>query len=523
MTSSDPRLVETVRALQRRVKMEAARNFPLYAHTNLKIRTKSGGIEPLNLNAAQRYLHQRLEDQKSKTGRVRALILKGRQQGCSTYVEGRYYWLTSRTPGSRAFILAHERDASNNLFDIANRYFENDPDAPVAETANAKELDFAALDSGYRVATASTKDAGRSQTVQYFHGSEVAFWPEGSGHAGGILQTVPDLDGTESILESTANGIGGFFHERWQEAEAGISDYQAIFIPWFWQEEYRAPPPPGFTLTSEEAAYQLAYELNIDQMYWRRRKIVDLGGDLMFKQEYPANAAEAFQISGEDRFIPPELVLNARKLKCSGVGPLVIGADPARFGDDRFSLARRRGRKVISIDSNANLDIVAGANWLKQVVDAERPARMFIDVGGLGAGTYDILMSWGEPYTKIVKAVNFGGAPQEMEILMMQPDGKVEKRPGPLNRRAEMWKRSREWLEAEGGADIPDSDSLQADACAPKFKYDMQQRLVLESKEQMRTRGVRSPDEWDAVALTFAEPVAESEAKPLKYPGMAIV
>jgi len=55
--------------------------------------------------------------------------------------------------------------------------------------------------------------------------------------------------------------------------------------------------------------------------------------------------------------------------------------------------------------------------------------------------------------------------------------------------------------------DIPDLDSLQADACGPGYGYDMNQRLLLESKERMRARGIRSPDEWDAVALTFAEPV----------------
>ena len=503
------------------MKARSAKNFELFARTNLKIRTKSGAVAPFVLNTAQCYLQQRIEEQKTKTGRVRALILKGRQQGCSTYVEGRYYWLTSRLPGCRAFILAHERDASNNLFDIANRYFENDPDAPPADTANAKELDFADLDSGYRVATAGTKDVGRSQTVQYFHGSEVAFWPDGSGHAGGVLQAVPDLDGTEIILESTANGIGGFFHERWQEAEAGLSDYQAIFIPWFWQEEYTRTAPDGFVLTAEEAAYKAAYKLADGQIYWRRRKTIDLGSELLFKQEYPANAAEAFQISGEDRFISPEAVMLARKARCVAHGPLVIGADPARFGDDRFSLARRRGRKIETVESKDHLDVVAGANWLKQVIDAEKPARVFIDVGGMGAGTFDILNSWG--YGHVVKAINFGGAPQEIEILQVTIEGKVEKRPGPKNRRAEMWARSRDWLSAEGGAQIPDSDALQADACGPKFKYDMQQRLVLESKEEMRARGVRSPDEWDAVALTFAEPVMEDvKSKPIKYPPMAI-
>jgi hypothetical protein len=79
-----------------------------------------------------------------------------------------------------------------------------------------------------------------------------------------------------------------------------------------------------------------------------------------------------------------------------------------------------------------------------------------------------------------------------------------------------MWMRSKEWLEQTGGADLPDSDALQADACGPGYHYSTtDQRLVLESKEQMRARNVRSPDEWDAVVLTFAEPVKDRpERKP---------
>jgi hypothetical protein len=81
-----------------------------------------------------------------------------------------------------------------------------------------------------------------------------------------------------------------------------------------------------------------------------------------------------------------------------------------------------------------------------------------------------------------------------------------------LNRRAEMWMRSKAWLGDPAGAQIPDSDSLQADGCGPSYRYDSHTRLVLESKEDMRRRGQQSPDEWDAVALTFAEPVAPGPA-----------
>lgn len=481
-------------------------DFPHYATKCLKIRTKAGAVEPLVLNRAQQHVHERLEAQRAETGKVRALVLKGRQQGMSTYIGGRFYWRVSHRKGCQVFILTHEQSATDNLFAMANRYHEHCPELvrPQTGAANAKELAFPALDSGYQVGTAGTKAVGRSKTIQLFHGSEVAFWPHAASHFAAVIQAVPDLPDTEIVLESTANGIGGEFHERWQQAEAGVGDYQAIFVPWFWQEEYRRPAD-GFVPDEEEAEYQAAHGLSPEQMAWRRAKIAELKDPLLFKQEYPATAAEAFQTTGHDSFIKPEVVLRARKADLEGIGPLIIGADPAHKGGDRFSLCWRRGRKVEKIESKSGLGTVEGANWLRTVIDEDRPARVFIDVGGM-PGVYDLLDSWG--YGETVTPVNFGSAPMDpVEIL---PDG--TKRPGPKNRRAEMWSRSRDWLQEEGGADIPDRDGLQADACGPGYHFDTNQRLLLESKEHMRARGLRSPDEWDAVALTFAEPVREKRA-----------
>lgn len=493
-------------AIRQRLKDE----FDHYATRCLKIRAKDGKISPLLFNEAQRYLDSRLEAQKAKTGKVRALVLKGRQQGISTYVGGRFYHRVTHNKGLRCFILTHEQDATNNLFGMVDRYHQHCPALvkPSTGAANAKELFFDRLESGYAVGTAGAKAVGRSQTVQLFHGSEVAFWPNAATHFAGVVQAIPDLAGTEVILESTANGVGGEFHERWQQAEAGIGDYQAIFIPWFWQAEYRRPVPADFELDDGEREYQAAHGLDLEQMVWRRNKIAELKDPLLFKQEYPATAAEAFQMSGHDSYIPAELVLRARKHNCEGIGPLVIGYDPAWKGSDRHSMAFRRGRQVHKIESRSKLDTMQGAGWAKQVIDTEKPARMFIDVGGVGAGVYDRLIEMG--YGDIVTAINFGSAPLEPQPL----DENKKPKGGYLNRRAEMWGRSKEWLEEPGGVDVPDTDALQADACAPGYKYDSLTRLILESKEDIRKRGLRSPDEWDAVALTFAEPVVERRPRP---------
>lgn len=480
-------------------KLERLRtDFPLYAENCLKIKSKAGTIVPLQLNKAQQFLHEKLTEQRNRTGRIRALLLKGRQQGFSTYIGGRFYHRTSLNRGLQTYILTHEQEATNNLFGMVERYHSHCPLRPSTGASNAKELYFDKLDSGYSVGTAGTKAVGRSKTIQLFHGSEVAFWPNAQTHFAGVVQAVPELPGTEIILETTANGVGGEFHGRWQQAEAGEGDYEAIFVPWFWSNEYRRPVEDGIELDDLEQEYATAHGLDQGQMAWRRAKIAELKDPALFMQEYPATAAEAFQMTGHDSYIKPADVLRARKNKVDGVGPLVIGADPARFGDDRFSLAWRKGRCVQKIESRNKLDTVAGANWIKTVIDRDRPAKVFVDVGGTGAGVIDILKDWGGIYAEVVEAVNFGSEPQEAERL----EGG-----GPRNRRAEMWMRSNDWLKDVLGADVPDLDSIQADACAPGYKYDMNQRLLLESKEDMRKRNVRSPDEWDAVALTFAAPV----------------
>jgi len=287
-------------------------DFKYYCQHNLKIRTKAGKIEPLILNKAQLYIHERLETQFKALGKVRALVLKGRQQGCSTYTEARFYWRVTFRRGVRAFILTHEDEATKNLFEMAQRYHEHSTAKPSTKASNARELEFDKLDSGYRVGTAGNKSVGRSNTIQYFHGSEVAFWPHADEHAKGVMQAIADLPDTEVILESTANGLGNYFHAQWQLAEAGQSEYIAIFVPWYWQDEYRKPVPEGFQIADREIELVDLYKLTPEQLMFRRTKIQELSasgidGEKAFMQEYPCSAIEAFQTTGGDSFISPSI------------------------------------------------------------------------------------------------------------------------------------------------------------------------------------------------------------------------
>ena len=289
-------------------------DFKFFAENVLKIKTKSGKVSPLILNKAQIYITERLDSQLNETGKVRAIILKGRQQGASTMIGGRFYWKTTQKVGIRTYILTHEEKATTNLFNMVKRYYEHTPPQIKVPTqaSNAKELIFS-IDSDYQLGTAGSKGTGRGSTIQLFHGSEVAFWPHADEHMAGIMQALPDEAETESILESTANGVGGKFYEMWQDASNGVGEYIAIFCPWFWQDEYAKIVPEEFKRTKEERLLVKLHNLSDKQLQWRRIKVHELGLSL-FKQEYPCTPEEAFLFSGRPVFEADHT--NAAKAEC---------------------------------------------------------------------------------------------------------------------------------------------------------------------------------------------------------------
>ncbi|RKI09724.1 hypothetical protein D7Y15_23395 [Corallococcus sp. AB030] len=333
---------------EKRIRQRLKDDFPHYASRCLRIRPKEvtgGELPALKLNRAQLYIHERLEAQLKRRGFVRAIVLKGRQQGCSTYVEARFYWRVSHLKGVRAYILTHEDAATVNLFDMAKRYHDHVPALvkPSTSASNAKELLFDRLSSGYKVGTAGAKGTGRSSTIQYFHGSEVAFWPNAATHMRGVMEGVPTAPGTEVILESTSDGPQGLFHHLCMAALLGENDFELIFVPWFWQEEYRREVQPGFERTSEEERYAAlcreahGYELDDAQLAWRRAKIsVYEKGIHDFRREYPATVEEAFKAAAVGALWTQELLDNSRaELPKDAEGkPLpmvrvVVAVDPA--------------------------------------------------------------------------------------------------------------------------------------------------------------------------------------------------
>jgi hypothetical protein len=467
-------------------------DFEAFAHAILKIRPKSGGAPVrFTLNTAQRYIHKCITTQEQSTGKVRAMILKGRQQGASTYTEGRFYWRITHRRGVKGYILTHEQKATDNLFGMVERYYNEAPPEyrPHLGASNAKELIFDVLDSRYEVATAGSKDTGRSGTAQYLHGSEVAFWQHAATHLAGIGQVVPDAPGTEIILESTANGTANIFHELWTMASKGKSEYLPIFVPWFWQEEYRRAPGEGFELLPEDAEYQEAFGgLSLEQMAWRRNKIdTDFRGDIsLFDQEYPASAELAFASSSPRALIKATLVAKARRSRdLTAVGPRIMAVDPAEYGDDCTSVMLRQGRVSRRLGRWNGLGTMETVGRVGLIADREKPDVIFVDATGVGTGVADRLKEEGYPVVR----VHFGESPRDGDRYVLMRD--------------ELWGEMADWL-ADGPVSIEDDDDLAAQLTSVQYGYDSKRRLKMEPKEKMKDRGLHSPDDADALALTFA-------------------
>lgn len=294
-------------------------DFQFYAPRVLKIRTKQGQLIPFALNPSQVKIDKKIAEIKAQGKPIRIIILKARQMGFSTYTEGKIFRKTSMTKLTNSMIIAHKEDASNNLFNMSKLFYEEMPAylRPMKKASNAKELIFEnptpnaaekqanpGLRSKIKIDTAKNLGAGRSDTIRNLHASEVAFWDNAEMVMLGLMQAVPNDPDTMVIVESTPNGVGGYFYDLWQKAKRGENEFIPLFFAWWEHPEYQMPVPVGFTLDEEEREIKSAYNLTDEQMAWRRWCIENnCNGDKeLFKQEYPSNDIEAFLTSGRPVF-----------------------------------------------------------------------------------------------------------------------------------------------------------------------------------------------------------------------------
>lgn len=468
-------------------------DFRRFAHDCLVIRTKTEGVKPFVLNAVQLDFLARFEKQIQFRGLARFIVLKARQMGLSTLIEALMYWWAIYHSGFKGLVLTHKDSATQELFEMTRRYHNGVPALlkPKAHNDSSHELTFRGIDSAIKTATAGSKNAGHGSTFQGLHWSEVSRSPNQQDIVAGVLQTVPDGSGSLIFLESTANGIGDYFHQTWQAAVRGENDFEPVFYAWFQMPEYRRSAQ-GVDFSEEELAYQALFGIDDEQLAWRQYTINNKmgGGSLetrenLFKEQYPSTAEEAFR-SDENSFIAPESVELAMQSEYEAVGGVVVGIDPARQGRDSTGVVVRQGRKVLHVGRWRLDDTMQIVGRVVQLIDKYDVDAVFVDAIGVGAGVYDRLRELG--YKQVQQAIVSRRADKDHTYI---------------NKRAEMWAEMQEWL--NNGADLPDSHALRDDLLLLGFGFDSSNRLKLQSKKNL----ARSPDLGDALALTFFAPIAK--------------
>lgn len=318
-------------------------DYNLYFEKCLKIRNKDAQIVPFQTNEAQDKLIKIINDWKasepneSKRPTLYIIILKARQLGFSTATEGVFFHDLNFSFNKVAMIVSFDEDSAVTINDMADRFYKYMPQVlkPKRRPSRNKGILFEnpkfdnsqpisktndpGLQNKFLVETAKNLNAGSSYTINYLHISELAKWDKPEETMTSIMQSVPDY-GAIVIVESTAKGMN-YFQELWDNADRKKNNYVPLFVAWFENPQYRAAYT-GFELSGYELELQQAYNLDNEQLQWRRNTIKDkLNGDAnTFKQEYPCNPMEAFLTTGTPVFNNEIVINRIRELEANPVG-----------------------------------------------------------------------------------------------------------------------------------------------------------------------------------------------------------
>lgn len=242
----------------------------------------------------------------------RLVVLKARQVGVSTLVEGILFWMCLCFENRSTLVVAHVLKSAKVLFKMGRNFYRRLP-RHMRQVTRADSTTALEFDSGSSMQVEVQGDP-RGYAALGVHLSEFAFYMEPEKTLVAILQTLPRVLYSLGVIESTANGVGNKFHQLWQRASGNALDdevpddekgWTPVFIPWYRHEEYEIPIEGTFTPTSDESALMLEHpEITHTKLKWRRWCIsANLDGDEdKFAQEYPSTPEEAFALSGRPAF-----------------------------------------------------------------------------------------------------------------------------------------------------------------------------------------------------------------------------
>ncbi|MBS0227077.1 MAG: terminase [Proteobacteria bacterium] len=204
-----------------------------------------------------------------------------------------------------------------------------------------------------------------------------------------------------------------------------------------------------------------------------------------------------FPRAGDIQFIANDVVTRAMKRQAEGYHDFgkVMSVDVARHGMDRSVICKRQGAKVLPFQKLRIPDLMQLAARIAEEIDAWKPDAVFIDATGIGWGVVDRLHQMGYTF-----------------VIGIQTGEKAYKPETFRDRRAELWYLMREFITDLG--DLPEGDSeLETELTSVEYGFDDSQRYVLESKRAIKEREGWSPDVADALALSFAAPVAPTKTQ----------
>ena len=327
----------------------------------IKITSKAGEVIPLDVShpdygRAQTFYMRHYLDQWWTTGRVRMVVLKARQWGCTTLTKGMELWFLIFHPYTNALTVADDAEGSAGIVEVLKEMHENLPEwiKPKLDRKSRSRIQFDGWESKgllqdkknrswIRVGTAYNHRTGRKWRLSAWHGSEVAFWGQGAGKVvTGCRNALARKGKSMAVLESTAYGWGGEFFDEWHKSTKPHTEYRGIFIPWFAIDEYRLKPgdlelkivegpvtsPKKLQALIDAGNYAKAGlsqdeiallemsrkdhfgPVDAEQLLWRRWAIPNVCNDdiEVFHQEMPATPDEAFITTGKPTFNQRRLI-----------------------------------------------------------------------------------------------------------------------------------------------------------------------------------------------------------------------
>lgn len=396
-------------------------DFELWARECVRIRHKlTGQMVAWELNGPQRRVLGVMERQRRAGRPVRVILLKARQWGGSTLVSLYMAWIQLfHSENWHSLICAHFKDASTTIRGLYSQLIENYPEELLPK--GVKLVPYEGMRSvklltvrGCRISVCSAEnvDAARGADYAMAHLSEVAFWADTPGKKASdlvraICGSVPRVPNSVIVMESTANGVGNFFHREWVRAQAGESDKEAVFVPWFeiemYREELTCPVEElKSRLTPYERELMETEHLSPEQINWYHLKSREYAAHEQMAAEYPSNPSEAFT-STEVSVFPARYIESLRRGVSEPIerydfererqeffptvsGALEVWAEPCKASE-----LQGRHSYVAAVDVGGRW---AGADWsVIAVFDVRNEGRMELAAQWRGHIDHDILGS----------------------------------------------------------------------------------------------------------------------------------